>query len=72
LYGNIWFETLQALWLHREKNGKRSSRLLKAQQKHSCDIAGFLNEVPAHGLAGVMGRVPPYAGQAAYRVEDPY
>ena len=24
-----------------------------------CDIAGFLNEVPAHGVAGVMGVWPP-------------
>ena len=33
------------------------------------DIAGFLNEVPAHGVAGVMGRVALDAGQAAYLVE---
>ena len=30
-----------------------------------CDIAGFLDEVPAHGVAGVMGRVAPYPGQLA-------
>ncbi len=34
-----------------------------------CDIAGFLDEVPAHGMAGVMGRVTLDAGQAAYLVE---
>ena len=34
-----------------------------------CDIAGFLDEVPAHGVAGVMGRVTLDAGQAAYLVE---
>ena len=34
-----------------------------------CDIAGFLNEVPAHGVAGVMGRVAFDAGQVAYLVE---
>ena len=32
---------------------------------NSCDIAGFLNEVPAHGMAGVMGRVTLDAGQNA-------
>ena len=26
------------------------------------DIAGFFDEVPAHGMAGVMGRVPRKAG----------
>jgi hypothetical protein len=34
------------------------------------DIAGFLDEVSAHGMAGVMGRVALNAGQAAYLVED--
>ena len=33
------------------------------------DIAGFLYKVPAHGMAGVMGRVTFDAGQAAYFVE---
>jgi len=32
-------------------------------------IAGFLYEVPAHGVAGIMGRVSLDAGQAAYFVE---
>ena len=35
----------------------------------SRDIAGFPDEVPTHGVAGVMGRVPLDAGQAAYIVE---
>ena len=34
-----------------------------------CNITGFLNEVPAYGMAGVMGRVTFDAGQAAYFVE---
>ncbi len=34
-----------------------------------CDIAGFLYEVPAHGVASVMGRVALDAGQAADLVE---
>jgi hypothetical protein len=34
-----------------------------------CDIPGFPDEVPAHGMAGVMGRVTFDAGQAAYFVE---
>jgi len=34
-----------------------------------CDIAGFLYEVPAHGMAGVMGGVTLDAGQAAYFLE---
>ena len=33
------------------------------------DISGFLDQVPTHGVAGVMGRVPLDAGQAAYLVE---
>ena len=33
------------------------------------DIAGFLDEVPAHGVAGVMGRMALDAGQAACLVE---
>ena len=33
------------------------------------DIAGFLDEVSAHGVAGVMGRVALDAGQAAHFVE---
>ncbi len=33
------------------------------------DIAGFLNEVPAHGMAGVMRRVILDARHAAYLVE---
>ena len=33
------------------------------------DIAGFLDEVPAHGVAGVMGCVALNAGQAAHFVE---
>ena len=33
------------------------------------DIAGFLDEVPAHGVAGVMGGATLDAGQAADRVE---
>ena len=33
------------------------------------DIAGFLDEVSAHGVAGVMGRVALDAGLAAYLVE---
>jgi len=33
------------------------------------DIAGFLDGVPAHGMADVMGRVTLDAGQAAYLVE---
>ena len=32
-------------------------------------IAGFLNKVPAHGVAGVMGRVAFDAGQVAYLFE---
>ncbi len=39
------------------------------------DIAGFLNEVPAHGMAGVMGRMAIEAGQGAqlveYRIDHP-
>ena len=35
------------------------------------DIAGFLYEVPTHGMAGVPGRVTLHAGQAAYLVEHP-
>jgi hypothetical protein len=34
-----------------------------------CDIPSFPDEVPAHGMAGVMGRVTFDAGQAAYFVE---
>jgi len=34
-------------------------------------IAGFLNEVPPYGMAGVMGRVTLDVGQAAYLVEHP-
>ena len=34
-----------------------------------CNIPGFSDEVPAHGMAGVMGRVTFDAGQAAYFVE---
>lgn len=34
-----------------------------------CDVAGLLDEVPAHGVAGVMGRVALDAGKAAYLVE---
>jgi hypothetical protein len=30
------------------------------------DIAGFLDEVPAHGVAGVMGGMTLDAGQVAY------
>ena len=30
-----------------------------------CDIAGFLDEVPSHGMSCVMGRVTPYPGQFA-------
>jgi hypothetical protein len=30
-----------------------------------CDISGFVNEVPTHGMAGVMGRVSLDAGQDA-------
>ncbi len=30
------------------------------------DIACFLYEVPAHGVAGIMGRVALDAGQAGY------
>ena len=33
------------------------------------DISGFLREVPAHGVAVVMGRVTPYPGQTAHLVE---
>ena len=33
------------------------------------DIAGFLDEVPAHGVAGVMGRMALDTGQAADLVE---
>jgi len=33
------------------------------------DIAGFLDEVPAHGGAGVMGRVAFDTGQAVDFVE---
>ena len=33
------------------------------------DIAGFLYEVPAHGVAGVMGGVALDAGQVAHFVE---
>jgi hypothetical protein len=33
------------------------------------DIAGFLDEVPAHGVAGVMGSMALDASQAAYLVE---
>ena len=29
------------------------------------DVAGLLYEVPAHGVAGVMGGVTPYPGQIA-------
>jgi hypothetical protein len=32
------------------------------------DIAGFLDEVSAHGMAGVMGRVTLDAGQGAHFV----
>jgi len=34
-----------------------------------CNIPSFPDEVPAHGMAGVMGRVTFDAGQAAYFVE---
>ena len=34
-----------------------------------CDISCFLDEVPAHGMAGVMGSMSLDAGQAAYLVE---
>jgi hypothetical protein len=34
-----------------------------------CDIAGFLYEMPAHGMTGVMGRVTLDAGQVAYLVK---
>jgi len=34
-----------------------------------CDIAGFLDEVSAQGMPGVMGRVNLNAGQAADFVE---
>ena len=27
------------------------------------DVAGFFDEVPAHGVAGVVGGVAPYPGQ---------
>ena len=33
------------------------------------DIAGFLDEVPAHGVAGGMGRVVLDAGQTADLIE---
>ena len=33
------------------------------------DIAGFLDEVPAHGVAGVMGRVTLDTGQTAHFIE---
>ena len=33
------------------------------------DISGFLNEVPAHGMAGVMGGMALDAGKAAHLVE---
>jgi len=33
------------------------------------DIAGFLDEVPTHGVASVMGSMALDAGQAAYFVE---
>ncbi len=33
------------------------------------DIAGFLDELPAHGVAGVMRRVALDTGQAADLVE---
>jgi hypothetical protein len=36
---------------------------------HGGNISGFLNEVPAHGVASVMGCVTLYAGQAACFVE---
>ena len=36
---------------------------------NSRNISGFLDEVPAHGMAGVMGRMALDAGQAAYLVE---
>ena len=36
---------------------------------HSGDISGFLDEVPAHGVPGFMGRVTLDACQAAYLVE---
>ena len=32
---------------------------------YRCDISGFVNEVPTHGMAGVMGRVSLDAGQDA-------
>ena len=34
------------------------------------DIAGFLDEVSAHGMAGVMGRVTRDASQVAHLVEN--
>jgi hypothetical protein len=34
-----------------------------------CKIAGFLDEVPAHGVAGVMGPVTLDDGQAVHFVE---
>ncbi len=37
---------------------------------NGCDISGFLNEVSAHGMAGVMGRVTLDAGQAAHLIEN--
>ncbi len=33
------------------------------------EVTGFLDELPAHGMAGVMGRVALNAGQAAYLFE---
>jgi len=33
------------------------------------DVTGFLDEVPAHGMAGVMGRVNLNEGQTAHFAE---
>jgi len=41
----------------------------------SGDISGFLDEVPTHGMAGVMGGVASYSGQITnfipHRIDDP-
>ncbi len=54
--------------LSTEKNGL-IVRCVAELSLNRCDIAGFLYEVPAHGMAGVMGRMALDAGQAAYLVE---
>ena len=34
------------------------------------DVAGFFDEVPAHGVSGVVGGVAPYPGQFAYLIPN--